>query len=124
MTSTWEKGLRSFIPACQQVVPVIDSVPLVDAKVNVDYTYDVQTTGYTYPTYSLVSAPAGMAINPDTGHITWLPTATGTYNVIVHASNSIGSHTQSFTVTVRLPGYANIASQAVVTASRDRKSVV
>lgn len=51
-------------------------------------------------TYSLATAPEGMAINPATGLIMWTPTAEGTFNVTVSVSDGIFSTTQNFAINV------------------------
>jgi len=119
MASVWERGLRSFIPFCQQVAPMITSKPVTASDNTGAYVYDVEATGFPYANYTLISAPAGMTIHPDTGRINWKPSVAGNYNVTVQASNSWGTDTQSFTVTARLAGYANISALATITASTE-----
>jgi hypothetical protein len=73
-------------------------------------------------TYSLATAPAGMAINPTTGQISWTPTEAqgpGTYNVTVRVTDNgtpaLG-HTTSFIVTV---DEVNVAPQLATPASQN-----
>ena len=50
---------------------------------------------------ALTSPPSGMSINNTTGVVTWTPSATGIFPVIVRASNGVGTPpTQSFNVVV------------------------
>jgi hypothetical protein len=68
------------------------------------YTYQVLSTGYPQPTYSLTAAPAGMKIDSSTGLITWSPAQSqigGPYTVTVQASNYAGQTAQTFSVTVK-----------------------
>ena len=68
------------------------------------YTYQVLSTGYPQPTYSLTAAPAGMKISSTTGLITWSPSQAqigGLYTVTVQASNYAGLTTQTYNVTVK-----------------------
>jgi hypothetical protein len=74
-------------------------------------------------TYGLVSAPAGMSINPGTGLITWVPAQTqspSTNTVTVRVSDNgtpVLGATNSFTVTVVevnvAPAFSTISSQSV-----------
>jgi hypothetical protein len=80
--------------------PQITSAAVTAATIGVPYVYDVDAGGYPVPTYGLVTQPAGMTIDAVTGQISWLPTALGDYTVGVAATNSEGSDSQSFTVTV------------------------
>jgi hypothetical protein len=64
------------------------------------YSYDVEATGVPDPTFALCGAPAGMTIDAATGLIQWTPTAAGDFDVCVSATNSEGSDTQNFVVTV------------------------
>jgi hypothetical protein len=65
------------------------------------------TTNTTPVTYSLVSGPAGMALDPNTGAGTWAPTAdqAGPTSVTVQETNSAGTSTLTF----NLPNYFTIA---------------
>jgi hypothetical protein len=68
------------------------------------YTYQVLSTGYPQPTYSLTAAPPGMTISSISGLITWSPTQAqigGPYTVTVQASNYAGQTAQTYNVTVK-----------------------
>lgn len=81
--------------------PAITSTPVTTAMRDVPYTATVTATGLPAPTFSLTTYPAGMAIDPNSGVITWTPDATGDFNVTVQADNgSPVPATQSFTITV------------------------
>ncbi|HET7792710.1 MAG TPA: PKD domain-containing protein [Rhizobacter sp.] len=86
--------------------PVIVTAAPTAATVGAPYVYDVDATdpdaGSTL-VYSLTVAPAGMAINPATGLISWTPTPAqlGAQSVTVRVADAGGlSASQSFTVTV------------------------
>ena len=69
----------------QNAAPVFDSIPVVIATANAAYSYAanaVDPNGQAV-TYSLLTAPAGLTIDPDTGLINWQPTVNDV------ASNSI-----------------------------------
>ncbi|MEJ2590210.1 MAG: putative Ig domain-containing protein, partial [Candidatus Thiodiazotropha sp.] len=83
--------------------PVITSTPVTDAVEGSLYQYDVIATdanGDTL-TYTLTTAPAGMAMDAS-GKITWTPTAAqvGPQNVAVTVSDGTESDAQAYTVTV------------------------
>lgn len=82
----------------------IESTPITTAKERIFYAYDVEATDDNKGTltYSLTTSPAGMAINANTGFISWTPTKDqiGENEVIVKVSDGINSVTQSFIITV------------------------
>ena len=85
--------------------PIITSTAITTATVGQAYSYDVEATdpdGDTL-TYFLVG-PAGMTIDFLTGLITWTPTTSGNYNVIVSVSDGALFDTQSFTIIVQGSG--------------------
>ena len=90
-------GLNYYSPTA----PAITSTPITTGTVGDVYTYDVNASGYPYPTYSLTTPPAGMAIDPNTGVISWTPTASGDYDITVNASNGVTPDAvQTFTIHV------------------------
>ena len=75
------------------------------------YVYHVVLSGNPPPTLAVTNGPAGMVWTQDpsptsgpyqgdysSGSLTWTPTAAGSHNVVITASNSQGSKTQSWTV--------------------------
>jgi hypothetical protein len=79
--------------------PTITSTPVTAGAVGQPYSYQATATGTSPITWSLLSGPAGMAINAS-GLVTWTPSALGSFPVQIRAANSAGSATQSYTVTV------------------------
>jgi hypothetical protein len=100
MADVWQEGLNQYMPVCNPAAPDITSDPLQSALVNELYTYTVHTSGFPEPDFSLVTAPAGMQIHPDTGDIVWTPDAAGVFDVTVEVQNSEGTTTQSFSINV------------------------
>lgn len=93
--------------------PTITFIPNATAFVDTPYTYDVDATDPDVGdilTYSLTgSIPEGMTIDPTTGVINWIPTATqsGDNDVTVEVSDDgspIGSDSQNFTIAVSEAG--------------------
>jgi hypothetical protein len=65
------------------------------------YIYDASATGNPAPTFSLVTAPAGVSLDAATGLLSWTPTSNGAAAVTLRAGNGVlPNATQSFTVTV------------------------
>jgi len=82
--------------------PVITSSPATTALANQTYSYDVEAEDLDNDilSYSLTTYPLGMSINNATGLITWTPTNTGSFNVVVIVSDGELTDSQSFTITV------------------------
>ncbi|MDT8302515.1 MAG: Ig-like domain-containing protein [Sedimentisphaerales bacterium] len=89
--------------------PVIISAPEITANVGILYTYEVKASDPDLNdtlTYSLITKPADMTINPATGLIEWTPAQVGENEVAVKVadSNSVPTtDTQSFTIMVSPP---------------------
>ncbi len=83
--------------------PQITSLPRTTGRVGEPYLYTVTAWGTPAPTFALTTSPAGMTINAASGEITWTPAVgqEGAQNVTVTASNTSGTDTQSFTITVQ-----------------------
>jgi hypothetical protein len=82
--------------------PTIAAIPNASDYDLLPFSYQVVATGTPAPTFSLSKPPAGMAIDTNSGLITWTPTVSevGTYTVSVRAANSVDSISTSFTITV------------------------
>jgi len=91
-------------PIDENQAPVIVSVPTTNAEVGVSYTYNVEATDPDEDvlTYSLTTRPTDMVINPNTGLITWIPTSSGIFGVIVKVSDGELSVIQSFNILVKV----------------------
>ena len=98
------KGLNS-VDYCEDfsLVPVISSVPDTLAMINQEYLYTVMAEGLPRPEYDLLESPEGMTIDPHSGEISWTPYISGSFTVIVRASNSAGSTFQNYTLVVIEP---------------------
>jgi len=88
--------------------PVITSKPITTFVTDYDFTKEYRYDVNAYDpdndplTYSLLSKPEGMTINPQTGLIKWIPSRRqlGFNNVAVQVSDGTYTATQSFTVNV------------------------
>jgi hypothetical protein len=85
--------------------PLISSVPPTGAVVGKSLEYQVFASSSVTPasiTFSLSSAPTGMNIDPATGLLTWVPgtNQVGDQSVTIVATDSTGTNSQSFTLSV------------------------
>ncbi|MDR1712885.1 MAG: RICIN domain-containing protein, partial [Coriobacteriales bacterium] len=83
------------------MAPSITSASLSDARVNQSYSQQLNASGLTPITWSLVSGalPAGLNLN-SAGQISGTPTAAGSFTFTVKATNSVGDATKAFTISV------------------------
>ena len=99
-------ALAGFSAVGGNAAPQFTTVAPTVATVNAPYVYAAGATdadaGDTL-SFSLVSGPAGMSVNPATGLVTWTPTVvqTGARSATLRVADNRGaSSTQTFTVTV------------------------
>ncbi|MBA7519200.1 hypothetical protein ES705_11275 [subsurface metagenome] len=97
-------GCGITTPPVTNLAPGITTNPVTEATVGMKYTYDVDATDPDGDalTYSLTTFPGGMAINFQTGVITWTPGTgqVGDHPVTVVVTDGFLSDLQEFTVTV------------------------
>ncbi|OUL33998.1 putative Ig domain-containing protein [Nostoc sp. 106C] len=78
--------------------PLFTSIPVVNAAINTNYTYQAKAIDPDDNplTFSLASAPEGMSVNPNTGVITWKPNGNqlGLLQVILNVTDGFGGTTQ------------------------------
>ncbi len=93
---------QTFSIDVASAIPHITSTPVTAAGTSLAYQYQVQATGAPSPTFLLMTSIPGMAIDSTAGVISWTPAdnQAGDFNVIVRATNSKGSHQQSFVISV------------------------
>ncbi len=81
--------------------PAITSMPPLTAVAGATWRYTVTVSGNPSPGLSLQNAPQGMTLDAPSRTLQWTPTAPGTGNVSIVASNGqLPNATQSFAVTV------------------------
>ncbi|WP_243146923.1 putative Ig domain-containing protein [Scytonema sp. UIC 10036] len=78
--------------------PVFTSVPIVDAAINTNYTYQAiaKDADRDTLTFSLVNKPEGMTVNPSTGVVSWTPNGNqlNTYDVTLAVTDGKGGTAQ------------------------------
>lgn len=83
--------------------PVITS-PLTDnTTVNQGYTYTFTASGNGPITYNVSNLPAGLVFSSTTHEITGTPTSSGTFNIVLAATNSAGTTNEMLVLTVGEP---------------------
>jgi len=95
--------------------PVITSASTAPAaRVGVAFTFNLTSTGTPAASnYSATGLPAGLTLAPSTGAITGTPTAFGTFNVTVKATNTVGTGPNSILVIAVAPA----ANAPVITSA-------
>ena len=102
--------------------PTITTTSLADGSTVEEYSETLMATGYPAVTWSLDSGslPTGLTLDSD-GSITGTPTAAGTFNFTVKASNGIGADaTKTLSITVVAP---TVVSAVDVTVTAPVKNV-
>jgi len=94
--------------------PVINSALTASGTVGVAFSYTIKAT--MNPTsFNATGRPAGLSVDTTTGVISGTPTAAGTSNVTISATNSNGTGSATLVLTISLPPPPTITS--AVTAS-------
>ncbi len=84
---------------CDGDDPTFLTEPPTRATVGQLYTYDVDASGNSKPTYALIEKPSGMIINSNTGMITWTPMSqSANGRVVLRATNNKGFVEQAFNI--------------------------
>ncbi len=83
--------------------PVITSALSAGATVGSPFSYTLTATGTGTITRAVSSLPGWTAFNASSGVLSGSPTAAGTYSIGLHATNSVGSSTQTLLLTVDGP---------------------
>ena len=81
--------------------PVITSAGTASGQTGAAFSYTIVANN-TPTSYATSALPAGLSLNTSTGAITGTPTAVGTFNVTMTATNGSGSDTKPLVITITL----------------------
>ena len=99
--------------------PVITSANDASGTVGVPFSYQI-TADNTPTSFSATGLPSGLTVNA-AGLISGTPTAAGTSNVTLHATNAGGTDNEPLTISITAPAPdENIAANKTVTASSEQ----
>jgi len=100
MSGVWFDGMTEFLPACNLAAPTFNSVADTSGQVATEYRYQSSVLANPDVRFTLLTAPAGMQLHPDTGELRWTPGSAGQFNVDIQVQNSAGSAVQGFILNV------------------------
>jgi YVTN family beta-propeller protein len=106
ITADGTTALTADVTTPAVLVIAIDRPPVLAtaapvATIGTPYSFAVGTGGSPAPSYSATGTlPTGLALNPVTGVISGTPTALGASSFTITATNSIGTASQAYTITV------------------------
>lgn len=114
-SNTAGTGTRVLTFTAAQPVPVISSAAVATGRAGVVFAGYTTTATNSPTSFALASGalPAGLSLNPATGQITGTPSASGTFNVTLTATNA-GGTSVAFSVSFRIAAAATVP---VVTSS-------
>ena len=83
-------------------IPIISVIPNQRIAPDKPFWYQAEVDARPAPAFAINAAPAGLAIHPESGLLTWTPTSQqlGTHTVLFEATNRFGRGQQSFEVEV------------------------
>ena len=86
--------------------PSITTSSMVKGNMGMAYFQKLSVTGKTPIKWLITSGslPPGLSLDPDTGVISGTPTATGTFNFTIEATNSVGTNTNGMRIVIEESG--------------------
>jgi hypothetical protein len=100
--------------------PTITASSSASCTVGAPCSLSVSASGFPAPTFSLPGLPDGLSVDPTSGQISGTPAAAtgGVRNLTLGASNTAGSATQPFALTINeAPGFTSAASASCTVGS-------
>ncbi len=80
--------------------PIVTSASTANGQVGVSFNYRIRATGNPTSFDVTGTLPNGLAVDPVNGYILGFPTESGTFPVVVSASNGAGTGTRNVTITI------------------------
>ena len=108
-TNTVGNTTQNFSITVNQLPAITNGPPTSTGVVGTAYSFTYTATGSPTPTFAVTagSLPTGLSLS-SAGAITGTPTATGVFTGTVTASNTAGTTTQNFSITVnQVPAFTN-----------------
>lgn len=108
---TYSNSISFNVEVKKKGAPEITEILDQQAGVNKEWKYIVEVNQpydeiLDLISYSLLKKPEGMIIDIYSGEITWTPTQKGSYDILVHVSETDGTDNEEFIITVvEHPGY-------------------
>lgn len=101
--------------------PSITSAPITAGIIGESYQYALTANDPDGDniSYELLSEITGMSVNGST--VSWVPSDTGTYNVVISATDGITSSIQEYSITVTEPEFVNTPPVFITTAKTQAK---
>ncbi len=115
IATTSEGGVaHQTVSVFVNIPPAITSTPVTTGAGGRLYQYQVTATdpnNYQL-TYSLVTAPAGLLIDANTGLISWANAVAGSYTIVLGVSDGHAAVSQSYSLTIAAPQPLGVSIQA------------
>ena len=100
---TVDGGIKNSLGDSVKYTPTITTASLSNGTVGTEYSTTLAAEGTAPITWSIAedsSLPDGLSLNTSTGEITGTPTADGTFNFTVKATNDGGSDSKELSITI------------------------
>ena len=110
---TLDDSIKNSLGDSVKYAPDIQTESLPNGTEGTSYSQTLTATSTTPITWSIAedsSLPAGLSLGADTGVISGIPTAAGTYSFTVTATNDYGSDSKEFTLTIDQQGTIHVTS--------------
>jgi hypothetical protein len=104
--TAFQSGVGSFGPNQSQAITIVPAAPVISSAttasvvVNTSFYYQITTSVQSATSFNATNLPSGLSINTSTGVITGTPSALGTTNINLSASNAGGTGVANLALSV------------------------